>query len=351
MEDITADTLFEEYDIVYSKVSTCFRGFEHEINDRDVSRNLLGVFNEEYERYNNERIERERHAINKNNLVHTLQKSFALRLNEVTRCNPVQENHQSKNRIRLPKPPSTKEGPSHREKRLHRAQRKDHSLNILDDSSMNPRGKLTKSVDHKDSQTGDKSKTGKMNFNEFMSKVKDRSVVQYLKDKQRRNYSYKDQPLFNTHKYEHDHKYQKLKNYISNNYDTFSHKMTMNSYRSVDRPSYINIKNARNTLDRKDPSCEDPPKTASTNLPSSTSRLKHIVSHREKTTRTIPEALPDAHPSSSVSYARMARPNNLTHTSCMNIHADNLIYLPKDIIKKIKLMTDRIKTNSNSRRL
>lgn len=295
---MSPNTLFDNFDLIHRRVDAGFRGFEHERQASQFIRNLSGVFEEEYQRSLEEKRLREETEQKKGqelkakaDFVHHIQKSFAMKLSEVTRgpLSNISNVHQSQ-RVRLPKPPTLKEGKSQRDQtrageapgganrqkvQAPRA-RRDMSLNGIDDSQVNTHYKITRSLDAKD-----KSQAKKFSFTEFMSKLKEKSIITYLKGRQRRNQSYLDQPLFNTQKYEQTDqpKYEKLRSYLLANFENNGQKVSSTA-RSGEL-DYFSIKESIGDRQR-DLMCEEAPKTASTNYPSSTSRLKHLVSFRER---------------------------------------------------------------------
>ncbi len=294
MQEMSPNTLFDNFDLVHRKVDSGFRGFDHERQSQQFVRNLSAAFEEEFQRSLDEKKKREEDLLRrdlelkaKTDFVHHIQKSFALKLSEVNRgpLSSISNTHQSQ-RVRLPKPPLLKEGKSQRacdapcaagrlKAQAPRA-RRDLSLNGIDDSQLHPHYKITRSLDAKD-----KSQPKKFSFTEFMSKLKEKSIISYLKSKQRRNQSFLEQPLFNSQKYEqHDQpKYEKLRSYLLANFEHQAQKIASTA-RSGEL-DYLSIKESVGDRQR-DLLCEDAPKTASTNYPSSTSRLKHLVSFRDR---------------------------------------------------------------------
>lgn len=301
--ELSPNSFFDNFDLVHRKADTGFRGFEHERPAQQFVRNLSAAFEEEYQRSLEEKKLRQAEELRrdlelkaKTDFVHHIQKSFALKLSEVTR-GPLATSTlaQQSQRARLPKPPLLKEGKtqqapsgSSRLKASAPRARRELSLNGTDDSQLQGHYKVTRSLDAKDKPTAKKC-----GFAEFMSRLKDKSIISYLKGKQRRNQSHLEQPLFNSQKYEqHDQpKYEKLRSYLLANFE--HHGPRLASTARSGELEYLSIKETH--ADRhRDMLCEDPPKTASTNYPSSTSRLKHLVSCRDREKDSLKASAPFA---------------------------------------------------------
>ena len=310
--EMSPNSFFDNFELVHRKVDAGFRGFEHERQSQQFVRNLSAAFEEEYQRSMEDLRRREAQELRRDldqkakaDFVHHIQKSFALKLSEVTR-GPLASNHpaqqsQQSQRTRLQKPPLLKEGRSHRDQareapaaagqsRLKGSApraRRELSLNGTADSELEGHYKVSRSLDAKDKPASKKS-----GFAEFMSRLKEKSIISYLKSKQRRNQSQLEQPLFNSRKYEQQEQpqYDKLRSYLLANFERHGPRLA-----STARSGELEYLSIKETLaDRhRDLLCEDPPKTASTNYPSSTSRLKHLVSFRDKDSHKASAPFPD----------------------------------------------------------
>lgn len=340
--DLDPDQLFLHFEWYNPRIEMGLRAIEYEKRTfTNLYVNLLATFEEVFLQEQMEIMRYQAEAAAHKELLQSVKKSFAQKLQKLQRGSEVQANvpaHKygvdptgadtEPKKPRVPKPPIRNSSVivdnqdpkvSHMKPRVsHRRQanqpRRDHSLGAPSGPNPLQVEVMSRSLEHQEPRVSRKESC--RDFVEFMKRSKENSMIDYLKSKQRHSGLYQPRQLFNTEKYVTDEpKYEKLKFFLaasieqakigsarSGEVDIFSTKglgttgmanlLTLNTGRSGRNNSSHEFTrddvNKRLNFNSNKEEVLDSLRQgggSSTNIPnSSTSRLKHIVSYREQST-------------------------------------------------------------------